>query len=277
MTVTVTNTYIDLPEEATAPSAPSSGFRRIYFKNDGTFNEKDSTNTETEIGAGGGGGSADAVTYTVAVGGNWTDPDPTAVDDALDQLASRVTTIEGAYTSYTPTTATNWIDPDPTTITGALDDLAERTQVKYMVGSVFTYTINDGASDNLEVASLDTLNDEGVRSTVGTAEWLPLPVQGIWQINFTYQLNFVNSSSLSGPVFFIVSYWDGGSSTDIFSGERSYVGFDDQRSQGSMSFLWYRNGNNPGSDHFIQINVDNSSGENVDIDFHYSAALIRAN
>jgi hypothetical protein len=51
------NDYIELDEEASAPSTPSAGRKRIYAKNDGLVYTKDSAGSETPIGSGGGGGN----------------------------------------------------------------------------------------------------------------------------------------------------------------------------------------------------------------------------
>lgn len=78
--------------------------------------------------------NATIVNYTPTTGTDWVDPDPTEVGGALDDLAGRVTTIEGEpnqtafETPYTPTTSADW-NPEgaPTEVRGGLDILAART------------------------------------------------------------------------------------------------------------------------------------------------------
>jgi hypothetical protein len=77
---------------------------------------------------------ATSVTYAPGDGANWDDPDPTEVGGALDDLAGRVTTIEGepnqtaVQTPYSPPPTSDW-QPEgtPTEVGGALDILAART------------------------------------------------------------------------------------------------------------------------------------------------------
>jgi hypothetical protein len=75
------------------------------------------------------------VTYNPTTGTDWVDPDPTEVGGALDDLAGRVTTIEGqgfqtaVQTPYTPASVGgDWLpEGDPTEVKGGLDILAART------------------------------------------------------------------------------------------------------------------------------------------------------
>ncbi len=74
--------------------------------------------------------------YTPTAGGDWPDPDPSTVEGALDDLASRAKALEDADAAleagdvaFTPTTAGDWDDPDPTDVGGALDDAAGRIKV----------------------------------------------------------------------------------------------------------------------------------------------------
>ena len=85
--------------------------------------------------AGGGGGVSDAsgLTYAPAVGGDWDAGDPGNTDDALDELAARLTVAEGIIPSdagdltYTPAVATDWDgDADPGDLDDAVNQLAER-------------------------------------------------------------------------------------------------------------------------------------------------------
>lgn len=80
------------------------------------------------------GGDAGDVTYTPAILANWTgSADPGNADAALDQLASRLVTIENqvpqdaSTITYTPNELTDWdSDLDPGDANDALDQLAER-------------------------------------------------------------------------------------------------------------------------------------------------------
>jgi len=75
---------------------------------------------------------ADDVPYSPTTTGDWDDPDPTAVDGALDDIAGRIKALEDAGSptassiDYTPSTAGDWVDPDPSKVDGALDDAAGR-------------------------------------------------------------------------------------------------------------------------------------------------------
>ena len=79
---------------------------------------------------------AEDITYTPAVATDWDgDADPGNVDDALDQLAERITDEEGhthaapdaSVVTFTPTTAADWDgSADPGNTDDALDQLAER-------------------------------------------------------------------------------------------------------------------------------------------------------
>lgn len=80
-------------------------------------------------------GSVDAseTTYTPSVAADWTSStDPGDVDNALDQLASRVTDLEGSSgdastITYTPATVGDWSgSADPGNVNDALDQLADR-------------------------------------------------------------------------------------------------------------------------------------------------------
>jgi hypothetical protein len=82
-------------------------------------------------------GDADLVTYTPTTLADWDGAsDPGDVEQALDQLAERVTDVEGAIggavdaddVTYTPTTLADWDGAaDPGDVEQALDQLAERT------------------------------------------------------------------------------------------------------------------------------------------------------
>jgi hypothetical protein len=73
----------------------------------------------------GGGGTAPSTTYTPDDAGDWPNPDPTDVQEALDVLADL--RAQGApAVDYTPNTPGNWPNPDPVTVQEALDDLAAR-------------------------------------------------------------------------------------------------------------------------------------------------------
>ena len=76
------------------------------------------------------------VTYNPGDGANWDNPDPTEVGGALDDLAGRVTTIEGepnqtaVQTPYTPTTPSDWdAIPAPTELQSSTDELAQRLRI----------------------------------------------------------------------------------------------------------------------------------------------------
>ena len=59
------------------------------------------------------------VTYNPSDGADWVDPDPTEVGGALDDLAGRVTTIEGqgfqtaVQTPYSPANPAEWNPEEP--------------------------------------------------------------------------------------------------------------------------------------------------------------------
>jgi hypothetical protein len=79
------------------------------------------------------GGDADDITYTPTTLADWDgSADPGDVEQALDQLAERVTDVEGAavdaaVVTYTPTTVADWDGAaDPGNLDDALDQLAER-------------------------------------------------------------------------------------------------------------------------------------------------------
>lgn len=69
---------------------------------------------------------AGGITFTPTVVTDWDgNADPGDLDDALNQLAERVDDVEVATgVGYTPADGTAWADPDPTAVNGALDDLA---------------------------------------------------------------------------------------------------------------------------------------------------------
>ncbi len=58
-----------LTEQASAPTTPAAGKRRIYWKTDNKFYVRDESGTETEIGAGGGGAPTTAKYITSAADG----------------------------------------------------------------------------------------------------------------------------------------------------------------------------------------------------------------
>lgn len=71
--------------------------------------------------------SANEISYTVSTSAHW-DPDPAEVAAALNQLASRVSTVEtsGADGSYDPDFPEDWPSPVPEFVTEGLDILAAR-------------------------------------------------------------------------------------------------------------------------------------------------------
>jgi hypothetical protein len=71
--------------------------------------------------------SANEISYTVSTSAHWS-PDPTEVAAALNQLASRVSTVEssGADGSYDPDFPEDWPSPVPEFVTEGLDILAAR-------------------------------------------------------------------------------------------------------------------------------------------------------
>ena len=96
---------------------------------------------------------ASIITYTPADNTKWnSNADPGDVDQALDQLASRVKTIETTFGSnpdasvitYTPTTVADWnSSADPGDVDNALDQLAGRVKVLEIAtidASAVTYT-----------------------------------------------------------------------------------------------------------------------------------------
>ena len=82
--------------EGSAPGTPPTGYVYVYAKSDGDLYIKDDTGTETNLTAAGGTPDADDVTYTPTTLADWDgSADPGDVEQALDQLAERITDVEG--------------------------------------------------------------------------------------------------------------------------------------------------------------------------------------
>lgn len=84
------------------------------------------------------------------------------------------TTDDAADVSYTPTTGTDWPDPDPTEVEGALDNLASRvTNLASLVGHSWSMTTPTGSSGDFYLAGYydfaGTPNDFSPSITWGTA------------------------------------------------------------------------------------------------------------
>lgn len=111
---------------------PPAGYKTLFFRSDtGVPAVKDESGVVSDLVIP---GDASGVTYTPQDAHNWTDSvDPGNVDDALNDLAVRVNTLEEAeapdaqIVTYTPTTAADWDgDVDPGDAQEAFDQLAER-------------------------------------------------------------------------------------------------------------------------------------------------------
>lgn len=112
--------------------APAAGYKGLFFRSDtGVPAVIDENGVVSDLVIP---GDASGVTYTPADSLNWTDSvDPGNVDDALDDLASRMSALEdeaapdAAQVTYTPQTSLHWTDSeDPGNVDDALDDLAAR-------------------------------------------------------------------------------------------------------------------------------------------------------
>lgn len=115
-------------------ATPPSGYKTLFIRSDnGVPALKDSDGNVANLSIG---GDASGVTYTPEEPLNWTDSvDPGNVDDALDDLALRVNTLESegvpdaSQITYEPSNSLNWTDSeDPGAVGDALDDLAQRVQ-----------------------------------------------------------------------------------------------------------------------------------------------------
>lgn len=86
--------YLEIKAPTTPPGAPTAGsdMVRVYPKSNGRLYARNDDGLEYDLTSG---GDAADVTYTPGVVGNWTGGnDPGDVDNALDQLAGRVMTLE---------------------------------------------------------------------------------------------------------------------------------------------------------------------------------------
>lgn len=85
---------VQFDELGSDPTTPATGKWRLYAKAGGLYVVDDAGAVTGPFGAGG--GDASVVTFTPGVLSNWeSGADPGNVDDALDQLADRVTVVEG--------------------------------------------------------------------------------------------------------------------------------------------------------------------------------------
>lgn len=173
--------------EQTTPSNPASGNRKIYPKSDGWY-ELDSAGTETQLG--GGSVDASAVSYTPTTLADWDgSSDPGNADDAFDQLAERVTDLEGAGTSYnvasssyTPSlissNSTSYVDADATNLNLSFTP----NNASATVIAIFTFscskTTNGTASFQLEMDG--TTAGGGEVTTTLTTGNTPASVMGVW-------------------------------------------------------------------------------------------------
>ena len=124
----------DWLEQASDPSAPETGYWILYFKSGGVYVIDDAGVVTGPLGTGGA-GSVDAadVTYTPDDLNDWFCVlDPGDVQEALDQLAARVTDEEGRVydageITFTPSDLDDWLcSLDPGDAKDALDELASR-------------------------------------------------------------------------------------------------------------------------------------------------------
>lgn len=145
---------------------PPAGYKTLFFRDDtGVPAVKDENGVVSDLVIP---GDASGVTFTPQDAHNWTDSvDPGNVDDALNDLAVRVNTLEtaeapdAAIVTYTPTTAADWDgDVDPGDAQEALDQLAERvTDIEETPGSgsSFGTIVVSGQSNVVADSSSDTL------------------------------------------------------------------------------------------------------------------------
>lgn len=138
--IIVTDEYIEMENVGSAPSTPASDKIRLYSES-GTLKQKDDTGTVTTFGSGGA-SDASSVTYTPTTLGDWnSSADPGNVDDAFDQLADRVDTLENATVAatdvtYAPNTLADWnSSTDPGDVDDGLDQLASRVKTLEGAGS----------------------------------------------------------------------------------------------------------------------------------------------
>jgi hypothetical protein len=131
-----------------------------------------------------GGGSA----YSPAVTGDWTDPDPTTYDEALDTLAAlfnlnipdhgdRLNDLE----NYVPAVDGDWPDPNPSTIDSGLDKLAARTTdlEEITAGSFATSAQGVLAGTALQPTIVDADSDLIVGTAADTVGRLAVPASRI--------------------------------------------------------------------------------------------------
>jgi hypothetical protein len=181
----ITDTFYSFAEQNPAPGTPSAGFVRVYAKTDMKMYSKDSDGTETELGGGGGGGSASSTTYT-ATDADWNDPDPTNVQDALDDLAAR----QAAYHVEAVNTS------GQTMAFGSATAISYGGSVTQNKGSVYN------GSDN---------------------SWLYTKVQGMWLVTISFDIAFADSTQADGYVEVRIEYYDGFTTVVIARNVRNTV------------------------------------------------------
>ena len=92
MTFRINNIGVELTEQSVHPDMPATGQWLLYFMSDGVY-VMDDAGTYTLVAV----YDATGISYTPGVLTHWEgDVDPGELSDALDQVASRLTTVEGA-------------------------------------------------------------------------------------------------------------------------------------------------------------------------------------
>lgn len=169
---------------ASIPTPPSGKVFLFVDSADKHIKIKDDTGTVTDLIEGGapvssvfgrtgaviavaGDYDADQITYTPIDVSDWdSSTDPGDVNDALDQLADRLTaeeahTHDASAITYTPSVLTDWDgDADPGNVDDALDQLAERVDDVENTSNVFGQNYQYAASEGESTTTSESFQDK---------------------------------------------------------------------------------------------------------------------
>ncbi len=163
---------VEFGEQGSSPSTPATGRVVIWAGTDKKMYRKGDDGVEYQLGE----AVIDAadVVYTPADTGDWTgSTDPGDVNDALDQIASRVQYIEDnppiPSDSYTPADSSYWDATAPTTQASALDKLAKRTRSAYIVLSGGYQVLATDAGVDIDFSTATVIVNENIPVDFGSA------------------------------------------------------------------------------------------------------------
>lgn len=161
--------------------------------------------------AGGGGGSLDGLSDVTIT--SVQDDQFLRYDTGTGQWVNETYSSGAPSNSYTPTDGTDWINPDPSTVQEALDDLASRHRPYYVRAVRTGDTINDNTTLTLSPSSGDVVTNPYGMWSSGTPTWFILPEEGFYMAHLASTIT--SAGAYSDYYEVTVLFWDGSTNTTI--------------------------------------------------------------